>query len=97
MEMVIVIVIIGILLGIAVPKYSSMQDAASLTAAKSNVAALKSAASMYYAEQAIETGRGTYPANKTALQALLEETLVWPTGYNYTYDRTTGAVTLTTP
>ena len=64
---------------------------------KANASALKSAASMYYAKQAVETGTGSYPADKDALEALLEETLTWPTGYGYTYDATAGTVTLTTP
>lgn len=96
-EMVIVIVVIGILLGIAVPKYGDFKDAANLATAKANVSALKSAASMYYAKQAVETGTGSYPADTKTLEGLLEETITWPTGYGYTYDPSTGAVTLTTP
>ena len=96
-EMVIVIVVIGILIGIAVPKYGDFKDAANLATAKADVATLKSAASMYYAKQAVTTGTGSYPADKTALEALLEETLTWPTGYGYTYTASTGTVTLTTP
>lgn len=97
MEMVIVIVVIGILVGIAVPKYADFKDAANLAAAKANVSALKSAASMYYAKEAVNTGTGTYPDDTDALEALLEEPLTWPTGYGYTYNATTGAVALTTP
>jgi len=97
LEMVIVIVVIGILLGIAVPKYANFRDSANLAAAKANVAALRSAASMYYGKQAVETGSGSYPADKDALEALLEDTLTWPSGYGYSYVSGTGAVTLTTP
>ena len=97
LEMVIVIVVIGLLLGIAVPKYANFRDSANLAAAKGNIAALRSAASMYYGQQAVETGRGVYPRNKAALEDLLEEELMWPVGYSYTYDRTSGEVTLRTP
>jgi prepilin-type N-terminal cleavage/methylation domain-containing protein len=97
LEMAIVLVVIGILLGIAVPKYADFRDTANLASAKANVASLRAAASMYYAKQSVETGAGSYPADTDALEALLEEALAWPTGYGYTYDASTGAVTLTTP
>ena len=96
-EMVIVIVVIGILLGIAVPKYGDFKDAANLATSKANVSALKSAASMYYAKQAVTTGTGSYPTDTTALEAQLEQAITWPTGYGYTYTAATGTVTLTTP
>lgn len=96
-EMVIVIIVLGILVGIAVPKYVGFKDAANKAAAKANISALRSAAAMYYAQQTVNTGAGSFPADTDALEALLEETLVWPTGYGYTYNSTTGAITLTTP
>ena len=96
-EMAIVIVVIGILVAIAVPKYNDFQDAANLAAAKANISALRSSTSMYYAKEAVNNGAGSYPADKDALEALLEEALVWPTGYGYTYNATTGAIALTTP
>ena len=97
LEMAIVLVVIGILLGIAVPKYADFRDSANLAAAKANAASLRAAASMYYAKQSVDTGAGSYPRNKTELEALLEEELVWPSGYGYSYDRRTGEVTLRTP
>ena len=97
LEMAIVLVVIGILLGIAVPKYADFRDTADLASAKANVASLRAAASMYYATQSVETGAGSYPADTDALEALMEEELAWPTGYGYTYDSDTGAVSLTTP
>ena len=96
-EMVIVIIVLGILVGIAVPKYGDFKDAANLAAAKANISSLRAAAAMYYAEQAVDAGAGAYPADTDALEALLQESLVWPTGYGYTYVATTGASTLTTP
>ena len=96
-EMVIVIIVLGILVGIAVPKYGDFKDAANLAAAKANISSLRAAAAMCYAEQTVETGTGSYPADTSALEALLEDSLTWPTGYGYTYVAATGASTLTTP
>jgi len=96
-EMVIVIIVLGILVGIAVPKYADFKDAANLAAAKANISSLRAAAAMYYAEQTVETGAGSYPADTDALEALLQESLTWPTGYGYTYTAATGTCALTTP
>ena len=96
-EMVIVIIVLGILVGIAVPKYGDFKDAANLAAAKANISSLRAAASMYYAEQAVEAGAGAYPADTAALEGQLQESLTWPTGYGYTYTAVTGACVLTTP
>jgi len=96
-EMVVVIIVLGILVGIAVPKFVGFKDAAEKAAAKANISALRSAAAMYYAQQAVNTGAGSFPADTTALEALLQETLIWPTGYGYTYNNTTGQSTLTGP
>ena len=96
-EMVIVVIVLGILVAVAVPKYVDFVDASNMAAAKANISSLRAAAAMYYAEQAVETGAGSYPADTSALEGQLQETLAWPTGYGYTYSSSTGSCTLTTP
>ena len=95
-EMVIAIIILGILVAIAIPKYVDFKDAAEKSAAKANISVLRSAAAMFYAVEVVNTGTGSYPADKAALEALLEETLTWPGTYGYTYAAATGAIALTT-
>ncbi len=60
-ELITVIVIIGILSAIAVPKFINLTDQAKAAKCKANQAALESAASMAYAESAA-AGTPAYPA-----------------------------------
>jgi len=78
-ELVIVIVILGILAAIAVPKFVNLGGKAKEAAAEANIGALRAAATLYYAEH------GQFPANKTELEACLQDSLEWPTGYGYNY------------
>ena len=59
-ELIIVIVIIGILAAIAVPKFADLRDAANAAACKQNQAAIESAASIGYAQLAVD-GDPRYP------------------------------------
>ncbi len=59
-ELIIVIVIIGILAAVAVPKFLDLSNQAKTAACKQNQASIESAASIYYADSAIGGG-AAYP------------------------------------
>lgn len=65
-ELIIVIVIIGILAAVAVPKFLDLSNNAKVAACKQNQASIESAASIYYADTAIG-GAATYPTQVTDL------------------------------
>ena len=69
-ELITVIVIIGILAAVAVPKFINLSDQANAAKCKANQAALESAASMAYAENAAG-GNPAYPAAIGDLQAYM--------------------------
>jgi len=60
-ELMIVVVIIGILAAIAIPKFSSVKESAEMASCRSNMRSLATAMSMYYGVY------NTYPANLAAL------------------------------
>jgi prepilin-type N-terminal cleavage/methylation domain-containing protein len=61
-ELIIVIVIIGILSAVAVPKFMDLSNSSKLAACKENLTAIESAANIYYANQAMtNAGLGSYP------------------------------------
>ena len=62
-ELVMVIVIIGILAAIAIPKYISLRNEARCAACNGNISAIRSALSAYYAKTAVATGTEAFPAN----------------------------------
>ena len=66
-ELIVVIVIIGILAAIAVPKFLNMSDSAKAAACLQNQANVETAAALYYANQAVTTGAGGYPASVAAM------------------------------
>ena len=59
-ELIVVIVIIGILAAVAVPKFMDMSGAAKAAACKQNQAAIESALALYYANSAM-SGSAGYP------------------------------------
>lgn len=96
-ELVIVIVILGILAAVAVPKFVDLSDDAAVATCKANQHAVEAAAAMYYAEQAIAGS----PAFPTAAQlAGLFTTGTAPTcpttPANFSYDNTDGSASCTT-
>lgn len=96
-ELIIVIVIIGILAAIAIPKYLDLADAANAAQVQANTDSVRAAVSMYYAEQAL-AGSPTFPATITA--AMFADGAVPPSAagtYTWEYTAATGAVTNNCP
>ena len=96
-ELIVVIVIIGILAAVAVPKFLDLSDSAKAAACKQNQASLETACAMFYASAAI-AGTAAYP---TALSELLgtyvDAVPNCPgTGVAYGYVSGTGVVTCIT-
>jgi len=96
-ELIIVIVIIGILAAIAIPKYLDLADAANAAQIQGNTDAVRAAVNFYYADQAVTTGTAAYPA---ALAAdMFADGAVPPTAagtYTWAYDGA-GAVSNNVP
>jgi MSHA pilin protein MshA len=60
-EVVIIIVILGILAAVAIPKYQDLSSEAKEAAARSSLGAMRSAITIYYATQAVRTGTASWP------------------------------------
>jgi MSHA pilin protein MshA len=93
-ELIMVIVILGILAAIAVPKFVDLSDDADTSACKSNQAAIESAAAMAYADSAA-AGNPVFPSNADTDASLYVSGVAptCPSGDTYTYDPNTGSVT----
>jgi len=93
MELVTVIVILGILAAIAIPKYFDLTTEAEAGACKSNQGAIKAAASVFYAKSAL-SGSAIFPASLSAMDSLFASGAgpTCPSGGSYTYSSTTGLV-----
>jgi len=60
-EIVIIIVVLGILAAVAIPKYQDIQLNARASATKGALGGLRSGISIYYANTAVTTGFATWP------------------------------------
>ncbi len=60
-ELVIIIVILGILAAVAIPKYQDMSSQAKEAAARGSLGNVRSAVTIFYANQAVTTGSATWP------------------------------------
>ena len=65
-ELIVVIVIIGILAAVAVPKFLDLSNNAKIAACQSNQKSLQTASTMYYADTAL-SGTAAWPATPAAL------------------------------
>jgi prepilin-type N-terminal cleavage/methylation domain-containing protein len=94
MELVTVIVILGILAAVAIPKYFDLTDQAEAGACKANQGAIEAAASIAYAKEALNGGPASFPASLSAMDTLFASgaTPVCPSGGTYTFNSTTGLV-----
>ena len=66
-EIMVVVVILGILIGFIAPKFMDYPDQARVTAAKNDIRAINSALKMY------RLHNGSYPGNEQGLQALVSK------------------------
>ncbi len=60
-ELVIIIVVLGILAAVAIPKYFDMVSDAKESACRGALGGLRSAVSIWYAKEALETGTASWP------------------------------------
>lgn len=92
-ELVIVIVILGILAAVAVPKFVDLSSDAEAATCKANQHAIEAAASMAYAQAAI-AGSPAFPANLAAMAGLFTTgaSPSCPSGGTYTYSAVDGSV-----
>jgi len=61
-ELVIIIVVLGILAAVAIPRYFDMVASAKQSSCKGALGGLRSAISIWYANQALTTGTANWPA-----------------------------------
>ncbi len=94
-ELIMVIVILGILAAVAIPKFVDLSGNAETSACKANQAAIESAAAIKYAENAAG-GNAAFPAAAALKDLFPGNTLpTCPGGgdaYTTTYNATTGTV-----
>lgn len=60
-ELIIIIVVLGILAAVAIPKYQDITNEAKTAACKGALGSLRSGVSIYYATQIVRTGTPTWP------------------------------------
>ncbi len=98
-ELIMVIVIIGILAAVAIPKFISLKKNAEQAACDANIGAIRAALSNYYARTAL-SGTASWPAtlHAPAFVAYLQaDTLPVHPGYAFDYnDRYTAATGVVT-
>jgi len=85
-ELIIVMIIIGILTAVVVPRFLDLSQSAESAACKQNQASIESGANIGYASFALG-GDAKYPASITEMvdSGWLKETPVCPGGGSYTY------------
>jgi general secretion pathway protein G len=76
-ELMVVILIIGVLAALIVPKVMSRPDEARITAAKSDIATISQALNLY------KLDNGQYPTTEQGLQALVKKPTVSPIPINW--------------
>ena len=76
-ELVIIIVILGILAAVAIPKYQDMSTQAKDAACRGALGALRSGVTIYYANQAVTTGTATWPTVSPARLILVNVAIVF--------------------
>ena len=105
-EMVIIIVIIGILAAVAIPRYIDLTTGAAEAAAKGVLGALRSANALVYAQRLMGNTPGTYTMDVVVAAAQVQGatlgaaaadsvTVVIPGGYTHTFSFTAGNVPTT--
>jgi MSHA pilin protein MshA len=93
-ELVVVIVILGILAAVAIPRYMNLSDQAEEASCKAQRGVVASACSLYYASTAASTGSGSYPSTYEDSSLYADGSIPsCPGGGTWTYDSDTGKVT----
>jgi len=85
-ELIVIIVIIGILAAVAIPRYLDLTSQAADGAARGVLAALRSANSIVYADRLIKGTTATYTVNQIVANAVIQ-------GVTFTYNATNFTVT----
>lgn len=76
-ELVIIIVILGILAAVAIPKYQSLTVEAKESAARSSLGGIRSGITIYYANAAVKTGTATWPpSDSLRLKGVVMEQII---------------------
>lgn len=92
-ELVVVIVILGILAAVAIPKYVDLSDKAEEASCKAQRGVVASACAIYYASLAAGGSTPTYPADYTDTNLYADGTAPsCPAGGTWTYNSSTGKV-----
>lgn len=87
-ELIVVIVIVGILAAVAVPRFMDLSAAAEASACKQNQASIETAAAIGYADNAIN-GTPGYPSDLVA-GGYLDAMPICPGGGTISYDDSNG-------
>jgi len=101
-ELIMVIVIIGILAAIAIPRFIDLRSEAQRAACQGSAAALRASISNYYASAAINNASPLYPATLNAATMVPVYLSEWPTtptagnAWDTYYSATTGVLDMTT-
>ncbi len=76
-ELVIIIIILGILAAVAIPKYQDLSTEAKEAASRSALGAMRSGIIIYYANEAVQTGTATWPAldSLATVGVVMEQTI----------------------
>lgn len=92
-ELVVVIIILGVLAAVAVPKFIDLSDEAETATCKANQHAVEAAAAMVYAENAV-AGSPAFPADLAAMASQFTTGTApsCPGSGSYTYDNSDGSV-----
>ena len=93
-ELIMVIVILGILAAVAIPKFVDLSNQAKISACKSNQGTIESACAIYYASRAAIGETPTFPSDYTDTSLYAGNAVpTCPADGDYTYSQTTGTVT----
>ena len=76
-ELVVIIVILGILAAVAIPKYQNLTTEAKESSTRAALGGLRSGITIYYANQAVTTGTATWPsvANLGTIGTVMEQSI----------------------